>query len=328
MDYSGTTLVTGAAGFMGRHVVEYLASTDVDVRATARPRKDTSFFDDLGVEFVGADLTKPETLPPLFEGNIDRVIHLGAICNFSTPYRKLYPTNVLGVERITGLAKEAGVKRFIHVSSTSLYGTYKGTPFTESSPREPADSYGRSKRDGEDMVFKAMDQGLPAIITRPCTVYGPGCNDGAGKAFSRPTSISAIPGSGNQKLANIRAEDVALAIEHLSRLDSIEGQVYNLVDRSTPTLEEALTLAAETFSTAVPKNHIPLWLVRIAARVDGFISKMKGSIPDLEYEAVKYLYDDYLVDNSRLIQTGFSYKYPDFRESMKDMGERFQNGTL
>ena len=95
MQFDGITLVTGAAGFMGSHLVEYLAKKGVRVRATARPRKDTSFFDRLGVEYVPADLTKPETLPPLFRGGVDRIFHLGAICNFSTPYEKLYPTNVL-----------------------------------------------------------------------------------------------------------------------------------------------------------------------------------------------------------------------------------------
>ncbi len=109
MKYPGTTLVTGAAGFMGSHVVESLARKGIRVRATARPRKDTSFFDSLGVEYMPADLTRPESLPPLFEG-VDRVFHLGAICNFSTPLEKLVPTNVEGVRHITELALQNEVK--------------------------------------------------------------------------------------------------------------------------------------------------------------------------------------------------------------------------
>lgn len=321
MDFDGITLVTGAAGFMGSHVVEYLANKGVRVRATARPRKATPFFDRLGVEFVGADLTKPETIPPLFAGDVDRVFHLGAICNFSTPYEKLYPTNVLGVERITGLALEAGVKRFVHVTSTSVYGPYRGRPFSEGDPREPQDDYGRSKRDGEDALFKRVEEGLPAIVTRPCTVYGPRCNDGAGKAFSRPTSISAIPGGGKHLLSNIRAEDVAAAIEHLSHLDEAVGQVFNLADESNPTVEESLTLAAEAFGTKPPKMHVPLGVVKAMAKVQGWLAARKGQIPDLEYDAVRYLYDDYVVDMSKLKATGFQFTYPDFRESMAQIKE-------
>jgi nucleoside-diphosphate-sugar epimerase len=280
MDFGGITLVTGAAGFMGKYVVRHLAELGVRVRATDLPREDTSYFDDVGAEFIGADLTKPETLPILFDTSVDRVIHLGAICNFSTPYKKLHPVNVIGVHHITRLALAAGVKRYVHVGSTSVYGPYRGRPFSENAPRNPQDAYGTSKRDGEDIVWRSIQDGLPAIITRPCTVYGPGCSDGAGKAFSRPTSITAIPGNGRQLLSNVRAEDVAAAVVHLSHM-----------------------------------------VVKAAARVHGSISKVKGRIPDLEYDAVRYLADDYVVDNTALKSTGYELLFPDFRESMQQIGE-------
>ncbi len=327
MDFKGIALVTGAAGFMGRHLVEYLVSLGVRVRATARPRKDTSYWENMGVEYVGADLTKPETLPPLFEGGVDRIFHLGAICNFSTPYKELYPTNVVGVERITKLALDAGVKRYVHVGSTAVYGPYRGTPFTEDSPRNPQDSYGRSKRDGENVVWRRIDEGLPAIITRPCTVYGPGCNDGAGKVFSRPTSTTAIPGNGRQLLSNVRAEDVAAAVVHLSRLDEAVGKAFNIADDSRPTVEEALTIAARAFGVKAPKLHLPIAIIKGFARMDGFVSRMRGRIPDLEYDAVRYLADDYVVDITRLKGTGYKFIYPDFAESMKQMGEWYKQSA-
>jgi UDP-glucose 4-epimerase len=324
MEFSGLTLVTGAAGFMGSHLVEFLARNGVRVRASARFRKDTSFFERLGVEYVAADLTKPETLPRLFEGGVDRVFHLGAICNFSTPYESLCPSNVDGVKRITELALKNGVKRHIHVSSTSVYGYYHGMPFKEDSPRDPQDCYGRSKRDGEDVVWRRIEEGLPAIIVRPCTVYGPRCNDGAGKAFSRPSSITAIPGSGTQLLSNVRAEDVAAAVYHLSLMDDAVGQVFNLAEDTHPTLEEALVTTAEAFGTKPPKLHLPLWLVKTAARADAVFSARKGRIPELEPDAVKYLYADYVVDNSKLKATGYRMIYPDFSESMKQMGQWYR----
>jgi len=320
MAYAGITLVTGAAGFMGSHLVEHLVSLGTRVRATARPRKDTSFFDRLGVEYVPADLTRPETLPPLLTG-VDRVFHLGAICNFSTPYEKLYPTNVAGVEALTALVLEAGVKRYIHVGSTSVYGPYPGTPYCEDGPRNPQDDYGRSKRDGEDVVWRRIGEGLPAVIMRPCTVYGPRCTDGAGKAFSRPTSIAAIPGHGRQRLSNIRAEDVAAAAAHLSHRDEAVGQAYNIAEDTNPSLEEALILAAETFGTKPPSLHLPLGFLKVVARIDGYLAARQGRIPDLEYDAVRYLYNDYIVDNTKLKATGYRLLYPDFRASMKQMKE-------
>jgi nucleoside-diphosphate-sugar epimerase len=327
MEFEGITLVTGAAGFMGSHLVELLVERGVRVRATARPRKDLSFFERRAVEFVPADLTEPRGLSILFEGGVDRVFHLGAVCNFSTPYKSLYPTNVLGVEHITRLAMEAGVKRFVHASSTSVYGRYRGQPFKEEDPLNPCEAYGRSKRDGEQVVRRRLEGGLPAVVTRPCTVYGPRCTDGAGKAFSRPTSITAIPGNGTQVLSNVRAEDAAAAMEHLSHVEGAEGQAYNIADDSHPTLAEALRLAAGTFGTKPPRLHLPLTVVKAAAWIEGILSARRNRIPDLELDAVNYLYDDYVVDNTKLKQTGFVFRYPDFSESMKQLGEAYRRAA-
>jgi nucleoside-diphosphate-sugar epimerase len=328
VDFGGITLVTGAAGFIGKHVVEHLVALGVRVRATDLPRNGTSYFESLGVEFVGTDLTKPETLPALFQGGVDRVLHLGAICNFSTPYRKLHPVNVVGVDEITRLALDAGVKSYVHVGSTSVYGPYRGTPFTEDAPRNPQDAYGRSKRDGEDIVWQRIREGLPAVVTRPCTVYGPGCTDGAGKVFSRPTSITAIPGSGGQRLSNVRAEDVAAAVVHLSQVDGAVGKAFNIADDSHPTVEEALAIAARTFGAKPPRMHLPLAVVEAFAGIGGLVAKMKGRIPDLEYDAVRYLGSNYVVDNTRLKGTGYRLVYPDFEESMKQIGEWHRSSTL
>lgn len=117
--------------------------------------------------------------------------------------------------------------------------------------------------------MQRIAEGLPAIMTRPCTVYGPRCTDGAGKAFSRPTSITAIPGSGKVRLSNIRAEDVAAAVEYLSHIDEAVGQVYNLAEDTHPTVEEALTLAAEAFDAKPPKLHVPLGIVKAMAKIQG-----------------------------------------------------------
>ncbi len=63
--YPGITLVTGATGFIGRHLVKRLVAGGVRVRATGRSVKD-DFFNELGVEFIPADVSLPHTLPPLF----------------------------------------------------------------------------------------------------------------------------------------------------------------------------------------------------------------------------------------------------------------------
>jgi len=318
----GIDLVTGATGFVGRHLVARLVESGARVRAAALPREDAAPLAALGVEIVRADLTEPATLSPLFDGDVERVFHLGAICNLSTPYAVLRRVNVEGVERITDLTLRAGVRVFVHVSSTSVYGPYRGTPFVEDAPRAPQDDYGRSKRDGEDVVWRRIAEGLPGVVLRPCTVYGPGCTDGAGKAFSRPSSLAAIPGDGRQRLSNVRVEDVAGAALHLAACVDALGQAFNVVDASHPTLEEALTLAAAAFGTRPPRLHLPLPLIALAARAQGFAARRAGRIPDLELDAVRYLGGDYLVDGTRLAKSGYRLLHPDFAESMRDLGRR------
>ena len=176
--------------------------------------------------------------------------------------------------------------------------------------------------------MRRIEKGLDAILCRPCTVYGPRCTDGAGKAFSRPTSITAIPGSGKQLLANVRAEDVARAVAHLSELSGNTGKIYNIADDSNPTIERALTLAALAFGKKPPTLHLPLWLVKIAAKADGFVSARKGKVPDLEYDAVRYLYHDYVVDNTALRKSGFTFLYPDFEKSMEEIARLYRDGKL
>jgi UDP-glucose 4-epimerase len=320
MEFDGITLVTGAAGFLGRHLTQALAKRGVPLRAAVRAEEDDSSLRALGAEVVRADLRDPKTLPPLFEGGVDRVFHLAAICNLSTPHAVLYPVNVVGVEQITRLAGQSGVKRTVHMSSTSVYGPHRGRPFVEDSERTPRDDYGRSKFEGEEIVWKKIAEGLPATIARPCTVYGPGCTDGAGKVFSRATSILAIPGSGKQRLSNVRVEDVAAAAIHLSELDDAEGEAFNIADDSHPELEEALALAAEAFGARPPRIHLPLGAIAAVAKLQGAVARLRGRIPDLETDAVELLRDDYVVDNSKLKSTGYEFLYPDFRASMKEIG--------
>jgi nucleoside-diphosphate-sugar epimerase len=319
MDFEGITLVTGAAGFIGRHLVRQLAELGVTVRASDRPGVDLAPLRQPGVDFVPADLTASETLAGLFAGDVDRVFHVGAICNLSTPYARLRPVNVEGVEHITRLALEAGVRCYVQVSSTSVYGRYRGKPFAEEDPREPQDDYGRSKRDGEDVVWKRIGEGLRGMVTRPCTVYGPGCNDGAGKVFSRPTATLAVPGSGDQLLSNVRVEDVACALVHLSHRDEALGRAFNIADDSHPTLEDALVLAARSFGGRAPRLHLPLGVVQALARLQGRFAALTGRIPDLEYDATRLLHDDYVVDNARLKQAGYGLIYPDFEASMRQL---------
>lgn len=324
MEEENISLVTGATGFIGLHLIDHLIESGARVRASAPAWDDLHALREREardeIELLTADVTQPETLPALFEGKVDKVFHLGAICNLSTPYSTLKAVNVDGVEKISALALSAGVRCFVYMGSTSVYAPSGGAALVEDTERAPGNSYGRSKRDAEDLLWERSREGLPLIILRPCTVYGPGCSDGAGKVFSRQNSIAAIPGDGHQRLSNVRVEDVAAAAVHLAERAEALGQAFNLADDSHPSLEEALALAAEAFGGKPPKLHLPIALLEIIARVQGFVARRRGLIPDLELDALAYLRDDYVVENRKLKACGYHLRYPDFAESIRALG--------
>jgi UDP-glucose 4-epimerase len=324
MNHQQTVLVTGASGFIGRELVRQLSKKNVYVRATDIIEPKDEIFKLPNVAFVQADICEPNEVTRLF-GGVDRVFHTAGVCNLTSPFEKLEPININAVGLISSIALQHSVSCFVHFSSTSIYGAYAGVPFNEQAPCLPKDNYGKSKLLGEEKIKSNMAKGLPAIILRPCTVYGPGCNDGAGKVFSRPGTIAGIPGNGKQKIANIRVEDVAASALYLSERQDAFGKIFNLADNSQPKLEDALAIAAKTFGSNFSRKHIPLFLMKVVALVEGAIAKRRHEIPDLEYEAIKYLYDDYIVDNTQLINSGYQLVYPDFSESMKDLATRINN---
>ena len=86
--------------------------------------------------------------------------------------------------------------------------------------------------------------------------------------------------------------------------------------------KEALTLAARR-SGQTSNGSLPVPVVKAVAWVDGALSALRGKVPDLEVDAVNYLYDDYVVDNTKLRETGFVCEYPDFEASIRQLGEAY-----
>src|SRR5579859_4225792 len=105
-------LVTGAAGFIGSHVVERFRKAGFEVRATDTVRADLSIARGAGAECVPSDVTDPATLPPLMAG-VEVVVHVAAIFNFAVPWELIHKVNVDGTTNVARAAAEAGVKRFV-----------------------------------------------------------------------------------------------------------------------------------------------------------------------------------------------------------------------
>ena len=196
----GRALVTGAAGFTGHHMVMCAAKAGFDVRATdLSSRHYGAMFDALGVEFVAADLTRRDGLHALLEG-VDAVFHVAGIHDYSTPDELLFAVNVTAVDNVCRAARDAGVRRLVHLSSVGVYGyDWHGlTPVDEDAPKltPPLNSYNVSKWKGEQVVHRHIDGGLSATVLRPAAIYGPRAEYGlfqrvqAGPRRSPPFAIA------------------------------------------------------------------------------------------------------------------------------------------
>lgn len=171
------TLVTGATGFLGRHLVRFLVDAGHRVRALARHAERASVLPG-GVEVRVGDLAVESSLRGLADG-VETVFHLGAATSGGWDLHR--EATVEGTRRMLRLSAEAGVGRFVHVSSIVVYETGDlrpggtvgaDTPIADPSPE--IGPYARGKVEAERVVAESCgESGLPFAILRPGLIYGP-----------------------------------------------------------------------------------------------------------------------------------------------------------
>ena len=185
-----TILVTGAAGFIGSHLVQLLLSETSesivgidnfnDYYDPQLKRANVRLFENQPrVKLVEADFCQQETVDSLFETyRFDHVIHLGAYAgvrvSVETPH--IYQqVNVGGTLVLLEAARKRPVRRFLIASSSTVYGTGAAIPFAEDAPLGiPASPYGATKRAAEllGLTYHQLHQ-VPVVCLRPFSVYGP-----------------------------------------------------------------------------------------------------------------------------------------------------------
>lgn len=170
-----TYYVTGATGFLGGRVVELLLEKGEKVIAFGRNLDELKRLEAQGATYVRAELTDrralSETIP---EGSV--VIHCAAL---STPWAKesaYYKANVLGTQLIASVALEKKVKRFIHISTPSIYVekiSKENIRESDPLPSEMINLYAKTKLQAENIIDQHVEIGLPAITLRPQGIFGP-----------------------------------------------------------------------------------------------------------------------------------------------------------
>jgi nucleoside-diphosphate-sugar epimerase len=223
---TGPTLVTGASGFIGGHIARRLAAEGRPVRALVRATSDTSGL--AGIERATGDLRDAPSLARAADG-CAAVVHCAALVSDWATVEEIAAANVAGTARLLDAGRAAGVRRFVHISTTDVYG-HPGVPAVdESRPPGPFRNwYAQTKLQAEALVRGA---GLEAVIVRPATVYGPGSVDVVGQiadAVAGGHMLLVGHGRANAGLtyvANV-ADLVVLALDH----PSAAGETFNATD--------------------------------------------------------------------------------------------------
>ncbi len=171
-------LVTGATGFLGKKLAYRLLELGYNVTGIGRNESIGKELSEHGVTFISCSLEDRESILSVCKGK-DFVFHSGALSSPWGKYNAFYNANVVGTQNVLDGSKEAGVKRFIHVSTPSLYFHYDerlNVKEDEPIPNTFVNAYAKTKFLAEQLVDNAFADGLPTITIRPRALFGPGDN--------------------------------------------------------------------------------------------------------------------------------------------------------
>lgn len=268
-------LVTGAAGFIGGHVVERLISSDFRVRGLVRADAQEKFVRDLGGEPVRGDVTRPETLRDAVRG-CHTVIHVAARVTDWGDWPAFESATVRGTENMLRAAAEAGVRRFVLVSSVAVYDNRVGDKLhvvPEDTPHNGVGDrllgyYSRSKLLAEELGWEFHRRGdLAVSAVRPAWVYGPRDRT----ILPRLVEFMNMPGacwfgSHDPVVDPIYVTDVAACTVLAATRPEAVGQAYNVAPVEMITLRQFIGMLCGRLGLRTPRWSVNLHAIMALAR--------------------------------------------------------------
>ena len=284
------TVITGAAGWLGTALVNHLGVTGADryragtIRALVRNRVEAEHLRAIGPSIapVIGDLADPASIDRLFaglDGAID-VIHTAGVIH---PRRvdDFFAVNTEGTRTVLAAAAGHGVRRFVHVSSNSPFGTnsHPAHRFRNDEPYHPYYGYGRSKMAAEQEVFDAVDAGLDAVIVRPPWFYGPH-QPPRQTTFFRMVRTGRFPifGSGGQSRSMVYVDNLVQGVLRAELVPTEPGRAWWIADARPYTVREIVdtvgrALTDEGFEVSPTRLRVPDIVGRVAELADSMIQR-------------------------------------------------------
>jgi NAD dependent epimerase/dehydratase len=240
-------LITGAGGFIASHLVERLVREGAQVRAFVRynSRNDVGMLRTIApevfsqLELIRGDLRDVEAVRNAVR-NTDTVFHLGALIAIPYSYvnpREVIDVNIMGTMNVLMAARDFGVRRVVHTSTSEVYGTAQYVPIDEAHPLQGQSPYSASKIGADKIAesfYRSFD--VPVVTLRPFNAYGP--RQSARAVI--PTIITQALTRDEVKLGSLEpsrdftfATDTANGFVRVAEAENVLGEEINLGNDNT-----------------------------------------------------------------------------------------------
>lgn len=314
-------VITGGAGFIGSHIAEELAKEyevvvidNLDDYYSPEIKKQNLdlLLKNKNVSFVNGDIRDSTLLKQVIDADVEFVFHeaaqAGVRISVENPF-KPNDVNVVGTLNVLQASLDAGVKRVINASSSSVYGKVKYLPFDESHPTQPVSPYGVSKLAAEHYcrVFYEV-YGLPTVSLRYFTVYGPRMRpDLAISIFTRKMLANepiTVFGDGEQTRDFTYIDDIVRANCELLRTSAADGHAMNIggghritVNDLIVHLRDITKSTSEVVYSENQKGDAEHTLANLS-----FAKELIGYVPEVSIDKGLSKYSDWYVQNTSRVR--------------------------
>jgi nucleoside-diphosphate-sugar epimerase len=256
-------LITGATGLIGSYLAEKLIAENHQVRVLIRPESDRAVLKGLPVEYANGDLRNRASLDRAVEG-VDVVFHAAARMSDWGDIRDFYEDNVQGTLNLMRASLGAGVKRFVHTSSTGVLGLGAQHNSTEEGPYDGEGVYEVTKVEAEKtaVAFGREHPQLPVTVIRPSWTLGPRARRHIPLILDYlQRGILLVIGNGRNVLTFVDPRDVADAMLLAAENPAAAGQTYHITNGDqTHTQRDCYAILARELGVKPPRIGLPFWL--------------------------------------------------------------------
>jgi nucleoside-diphosphate-sugar epimerase len=295
-----TVLVTGATGFVGRHLVERLLADGVRVRAFVRPATVARHTLSAGVDLVSGDLATGAlaTGAPLDAAvqGCDVVYHLAAVHGPAVLAADCEAVNVRGTARLAEAAARAGVSRFVLASTRGVHGMIRDGTIDEGTPTSPDSPYRESKLVAEHEVSRvAGEHGLPSVILRLPSMIGSGAMGWLGLFRAVATGRFRMIGSGANRQHPCAVADAVQALSRVRIATGVDGETFVIGGKESVSTRAFISLIADTLGVGVSRIRLPAAPYEAWRAIELAAARLRGRRPSQgrnEFFVMSYRIDD------------------------------------